>query len=58
MHFYFKFYHNEQTRNIFNVFDQFLVNFEQFLNFSKIEDGHYEINMVSYDIIMTSYDAN
>ena len=46
-------------KKIFNIFDQFLVDFEQFLNFSKkIKDGGHEINMASYDVIMVSRDAN
>ena len=43
----------------FQYFDQFLVDFEQFLSFSKkIKDGGHEINMASYDVIMVSRDAN
>ena len=56
MHFYFKFSHwnayFKHIRNIFNVFDQFLVDFEKFWFFQKIQDGHHKINMASYDVII------
>ena len=62
MYFYFKFsyWHAQlkQIRNIFNVFNQFPVNSEQFLNFPKTQNVRHEINTASYYVIMTSKDAN
>ena len=44
--------------NRVETFSMFLINFwlilSSFLIFQKIQDGGHEINMASYDIIMTS----
>ena len=59
MQFRFKFLSwNASFKQIINIFNVFFINFRLILSsfwiFQKIQDGGHEINMASYDIIMTS----